>query len=126
MPMVTESEVQNILHTSNGYYFRTEISGTWYRRYWRKGWLMRGNAVIWVTDQGFFFRRISKIMHIPVNSIKSFSIGTEHAGKWFGGSVLKISWVNEDKELVSGFTVANDREDTERWISVMKGLTGKN
>ena len=124
--MIAESDARNLLHTSNGYYFGTEKGGVWYRRYWRDGWLMRGNSVIWVTPEGIFFRRISKIMHIPLYSIKSLSIGTDHAGKWFGGTVLKIAWIKEDQELVSGFIVAKDKKETERWIPVIKRLMEHN
>jgi len=120
-----ENNRRHILHTKNGYYYGTEKGGVWWKRYWRGGWLARGNSEVWVDTEGLFFRRYltKKIMHIPLQDITGTATGSWHAGKWFGAPVIKITWEKDDMELVSGFTISWKKEETEKWIAAINDLS---
>jgi hypothetical protein len=113
-----------LLQTGNGYYYGTEKGGSWWKRYMKEGWFSRGNSEVWVTNEGIYFRRYltKAIMHIPSGKIAEITLGKWHAGKWSGAPVIKVAWRDERLELESGFSISWDKEDTNRWISVLKGL----
>ncbi len=113
-----------LLETEKGYYYGTEVDGSWWKRYWRDGWLSRGNAVVWVASDGVYFRRYfsKRVMRIPAASIVGITIGSKHAGRWFGAVTLKVQWRMDDKLLSSGFVVAKTEEETNKWASVIRGL----
>jgi len=113
-----------LLHTKNGYYYGTEKRGVWWKRYWRGGWLARGNSEMWANSEGIFFRRYmtKRVMHIPIQDIINITTGSCHAGKWYGAPVIKIEWEKDGVKLVSGFTVSWSKEETNKWITAINNL----
>jgi hypothetical protein len=119
----TTDSSQPLLKTRNGYYYGTEKGGDWWKRYSKEGWFSRGNAVIWVNQEGIYFRRYltRKIMHIPTESITKLMVGSEHGGKWFGCPTIKVHWKKDNLDLVSGFSISWKKEETEKWVTVING-----
>lgn len=120
----TVNNSNNILHTKNGYYYGTEKGGVWWKRYWKEGWLARGNSEIWVNAEGIFFRRYmtKNVLHIPIQDIIGITRGSCHSGRWSGAPVLKVAWEKDGTELVSGLTVSWSNEETEKWITTINKL----
>lgn len=113
-----------LLQTKNGYYYGTTKGKSWWRRYSKEGWLSRGNSEIWVHEDGLYFRRYltQTIKKIPSEWMKGVSIGRWHAGKWAGAPVIKISWVKDDIELISGFSVSWKKDEVTAWVRVLSNL----
>jgi hypothetical protein len=114
-----------LLRTGNGYYYGTTKGDSKWRRYTGKGWLSRGNAELVVDINGVHFRRklSKKWLSIPRSAITEISTGGRgHAGKWTGAQVIRIRWTKDDQQLVSGFSVAYDKNEVQRWVSVLEDL----
>ncbi len=116
-----------LLKSRNGYYYGTTIGASWWRRYSEKDWFSRGNAEIWVDKSAIYFQRYmtASAQNIPLISITGLTVGRWHAGKWTGAPVLKVVWRKGGMELVSGFAVSWSREETERWISLIRSIIRK-
>ncbi len=116
-----------LLKSTNGYYYGTTIGNSWWRRYTEKDWFSRGNAEIWVDNDGVHFHlyMTRAVRSIPAASITGIRIGKWHAGKWTGAPVIKIAWKKGGTALESGFAVSWSSEETDRWISVIRSITGK-
>jgi len=110
-----------LIETKNGYYYGTTKGGSWWRRYSREGWLSRGNSEIWLHEDGLYFRRYltKTVKKIPSQDMKAVSMGKWHAGKWTGAPVIKIVWITDGIELVSGFSVSWKKETAGDWISAL-------
>lgn len=103
------------MERNSGYYFGTEISEKWWRRYRGNGFFARGNGEYWINPDGIYFlRKLTKVpISIPFECIKDIKIGGAHAGKWVPGiTVLKIIWERDGKLLSSGFRMGWNRNDT--------------
>lgn len=114
-----------LIGTGNGYYYGTTKGNSWWRRYTAKGWLSRGNSDLVVDVNGIHFRRkLTKTwMSIPLSAITEVSAGGRgHAGKWTGARVIKVKWTQDNLQLVSGFSIAYDKTEVQRWISVLEDL----
>ena len=83
---------------SKGLYLGTEINETWWRRYTKDGFFMRGNGEYWYDDQGFYFQRTLTKTPLFISFKDAFEVklGTWHAGKWaYGNFIVKILWKKE-------------------------------
>ncbi len=111
-----------IIKTKNGYYYGTTKGKSWWKRYSKKGWLARGNSEVWIDVDGVHFRRYltKKVKSIFYKDIIGIETGKMHAGKWAGVPVIKIAWRMEDQMLVSGFSISKSKEETAKWIEIIK------
>ena len=77
-----------------------------------------------VHEDGLYFRRYltEAIKKIPSQDIKSVTTGRWHAGKWTGATVIKVGWVKDGLEVISGFSVSWKKEETSTWVSVLARL----
>lgn len=110
-----------------GHYLGTEISGKWWRRYSREGFLARGMGEYWFEDSALLFHRFltKKPITIPFSEILDIKTGKWHSGRWAGGAtVVKIVWQKADKHLCSGFVFSKDAGETKLIIDKLKSLCG--
>jgi hypothetical protein len=118
---------QPILEEKNAYYCGTTKGSSWWRRYIRDGWFSKGNCEIWVDQEGLHFRRYltKKVMTIYHRDVTEITVGKWHGGKWTGTPILRIAWKKEDLELVSGFSVSKNKEETDRWVATIEDCVRK-
>jgi hypothetical protein len=103
-----------------GHYLGTEVAGNWWRRYFREGFLARGNGTYWFEEDRFCFLRYltSEALCIPYSQIEKLSIGTWHAGRWnLGRPIVKIHWEHNGKQLNSGFVVGRTHSDADAFVT---------
>ena len=97
---------------SKGHYLGTEIDASWWRRYKKDNYFMRGTGVYWLDDENLYFLRhlTEEPITIPFSKLQKITMGSWHAGKWTGRPIVKVHWTNEGKELCSGFAVSKNKD----------------
>lgn len=111
------------MERENGYYFGTEISGKWYRRYMKSGMLARGNGDYWFDENGLNFLRMltSKPMVIPFSAMQGIQTGKWHSGRWGQGcTVIKVLWSDNNQELSSGFILAKNKTEEKEILDFLE------
>ncbi|NLY11289.1 MAG: hypothetical protein GX020_06365 [Firmicutes bacterium] len=106
-----------------GYYYGTVIDNKWWRRYYKGGFMARGNGSYWIDDDGLYFLRyLTKTpIFIPFSKVKEITTGPSHAGRWTpGATVIKIIWEDDGKTLSSGFRLALKTKDTMEIVQMLQ------
>ena len=120
--MTEKGDMQAVLATKNGYYYGTTKGNSWWRRYTKGGWFMRGNSEVWIEASDICFRRYlsRKIFKIPFEDIRDVTLGKWHAGKYAGAPVIKIAFMIEGESVVAGFSISRKKQETLKWMEIIQ------
>jgi hypothetical protein len=102
---------------SKTYYFGSTIGNNFWRRYKAEHFKDRDYGELWLTRKGVHFRRYFQMepFLIPTRAISQISYGFGHAGKPSARMVLKIHWLKDGEELVSGFASVKNPQELLQW-----------
>jgi len=109
---------------SKGGYAGTIIDRRWWRRYCRQGFFARGSGVLWLEEEGLFFRRYltRRPLFIPFPAMTGTRSAGWHAGRWGGGrEFLVIDWRAGDLSLSSGFLLSGGADRLSRLKISLEG-----
>ena len=99
-----------------GAYLGTEVDRSWWRRFRKDGFFMRGSGVWWLDAEGLYFLRTltKEPLFIPFSEMRGLREGTWHAGKWLAGTpVVKLDWERNGQNLCAGFVVSRGAAETQ-------------
>ncbi|MCP3887884.1 MAG: hypothetical protein GY702_03285 [Desulfobulbaceae bacterium] len=111
-----------MFHLKKAYYYGTTKGHSWWRRYSGDGWLMRGAGEMWLDETGIHFTRYmtKKILTIPLADLKALETGRWHAGKWTGVEIVKVVWQHDGMVLVSGFSLAKHKDESQKYLQILR------
>jgi hypothetical protein len=107
---------------SKTYYFGSTVGNNFWRRFKDDEFKDRDYGELWLTRNGVHFRRYFQMdpFVIPVRSISQISYGFGHAGKPSARMVMKIHWLKDGVELVSGFASIRNGQELLQWEKLIK------